>query len=120
MADSVKTSNVLEISLKCPRSAIYSTVKCHLDSYDKVRSYNPLHNTNLLSPLFLVVLWPIIGTNGTNLLHRVRAGFGKLWKLKISFSRTWKVLEKRSFSNWLWKCSGFLFGRTLNTTLKWM
>ena len=33
----------------------------------------------------------------------VRTDFEKLWELITSFSRTWKVLEKRSFSVWLWK-----------------
>ena len=41
-------------------------------------------------------------------------GFGKLWKLMMSFSRTWKVLESRRFSKWLWKSFGFLFGRILH------
>ena len=28
---------------------------------------------------------------------RVSESFGKLWKLKIQFSRAWKVVEKRGF-----------------------
>jgi len=34
--------------------------------------------------------------------------------LIMSFSRTWKVLEKRIFFKWLWKSFGFLFGEILN------
>ena len=29
--------------------------------------------------------------------------FGKLWKLIMLFSRTWKVLETKGFSKLLWK-----------------
>ena len=32
-------------------------------------------------------------------IDRVHTGVGKLWKLMIPFSMTWKVLEKRSFQN---------------------
>ena len=33
--------------------------------------------------------------------------FKKLWKLKMPLSRTWKGLEKRSFSRLLWKSLDF-------------
>ena len=39
--------------------------------------------------------------------------FGKLLKLNVQFSRTWKVLERRGFSEWLWKIFGSLFGQIL-------
>ena len=29
--------------------------------------------------------------------HRVCTGFGKFWKLKITFCRTWNVFEKGGF-----------------------
>ena len=44
---------------------------------------------------------------------RLLESYVKLWKLIMPLSRTWKVLEKRSFSNWLWKSFGFLFGKIL-------
>ena len=31
----------------------------------------------------------------------------------VPFPRSWEVLEKGGFSNWLWKSSGFLFGKIL-------
>ena len=40
-------------------------------------------------------------------------GFGKLWKLIMQFSRTWKVLENEDFSIWRCKSFGFLFGKVL-------
>ena len=39
--------------------------------------------------------------------------FGKLWKLIMPVSRTWEVLEKKSFSKKLWKNFGFLFRKIL-------
>ena len=39
--------------------------------------------------------------------YRARTGFGKLWKLTMPFSRTWKVLGKGGFSKWLSKSSRF-------------
>ena len=44
---------------------------------------------------------------------RILESFGKLWKLKMPFSRTWKFLERRGFTKWLWKSFGFLFGKIL-------
>ena len=43
----------------------------------------------------------------------VLEGSGKVWKLLMPFSRTLKVLENESFFKWLWKRSGFLFGKIL-------
>ena len=40
-------------------------------------------------------------------MFRVFRGFGMLWKLKIQFSRTWKILEKGGFQS----SFGFLFGK---------
>ena len=46
-------------------------------------------------------------------VRKVRTGFGKSWILLMSYSRTCKVLEKRSFSKWLRKTFGFWFGKAL-------
>ena len=43
----------------------------------------------------------------------VHISFGKLWMLIMPFPRAWKVLKK-SFSKWLWKGFGFLFGTISN------
>ena len=40
---------------------------------------------------------------------RVLESFGHLSKLKLPFSRTWKVLEKRGFSRWLRISFGLTF-----------
>ena len=48
---------------------------------------------------------------------RVRKGFGELRKLILSFSKTWKVLEKRSFYDGYGKVLGFCLGK-FNNTLK--
>ena len=42
---------------------------------------------------------------------RVRTGFGKVWTLKIPFSRTWK----RRISKMAIEICGFLFGKVLRT-----
>ena len=41
---------------------------------------------------------------------RVLESFGKLWKLIMQFSRTWRVLEKRGFQNGYGKVLEFCFG----------
>ena len=44
---------------------------------------------------------------------RVRTGFEKLWKLKMPFSRTWKVLEKREdFQMAMEKCWIFVWNNS--------
>jgi len=40
----------------------------------------------------------------------VLESYGKLWKWKMPFPRTWNVFEKIGFSKWLWGSVGFLFG----------
>ena len=46
-------------------------------------------------------------------LAQALEGFGKLWELITPYSKTWEGFEKGSFSNWLWKSFGFLFGKIL-------
>ena len=52
--------------------------------------------------------------------YRVFESFGKLWKLKMPFSRTWKVLEKRGqFKMATEKFWSFVW-RNSENTLKWI
>ena len=44
---------------------------------------------------------------------RVLESLGKLWKLIMRFSRTWKVLEKERFFKLALESFGFLFGGIL-------
>ena len=47
------------------------------------------------------------------LVNSVCMSFETVWKLIMQFSGTWKILEKRSVSNWLWKGLAFLLGKIL-------
>ena len=44
---------------------------------------------------------------------RAHMGFGKLWKMIMQFSRTWKVLEEERLSKLLWKSFEFLLRNIL-------
>ena len=46
--------------------------------------------------------------------------FGKLWKLKMPFSRTWKGLEKKMISQMAMEKFWIFVGKTSKNILKWV
>ena len=51
---------------------------------------------------------------------RVLESFEKLWKLKMQFSKTWKVLEKKGYFKMAMEKFWIFVWKNSNHILKWM